>query len=75
MANITTFTVPNIGKGDPHEAIGNAVRPLAGVEEIVINVPARVVNVEHDGRPSPDALKAAIERAGYFVQRYSDGRR
>lgn len=73
---ITTFNVPTMNCSGCAEAIVSAVRPAAGVSNIVLNVPARLVQVEYDGQQtSPGALKGAIEGGGYRVQRYSDGLR
>ncbi len=76
MANITTFNVPSLTRPEAVEAIFNSVRPMPGVTDVTINLPVRLVNVEYDPTATnADALKDAIERAGYRVQRYSDGRR
>jgi copper chaperone CopZ len=76
VKTITSFTVPGVNRGDDAEIIRGAVGPAAGVSEVVINLPARLVQVEYDeDRTSPHALKTVIESAGYLVQRYSDGKR
>ena len=76
MTEITTFNVPKVACGDSAEAIAGAVRPMAGVSDVVVNIPARLVQVEYDDSLiTPKAIKDAIESSGYLVQRYSDGRR
>jgi copper chaperone CopZ len=46
------------------------------VAEVKVNVPARLVQVGYDDdRVTAEEIKAAIEAAGYSVQRYSDGKR
>jgi copper chaperone CopZ len=72
----TSFTVPRIAGPAGAEAITRALRPADGVSDVVINVPARIVQVTYDeARTSDEALRTLIERAGYPVQRYSWGKR
>ena len=76
MTTITTFNVPKIGCEGCAETITNAVRPQAGVSDVIVNIPARLVQVEYDSsQTTPEAIKGAIEGSGYLVQRYSDGSR
>lgn len=73
---VTTFNVPTIVKPNASDTVSSTLRELAGVSEIVINGAARLVQVRYDdGIVSALDLKNAIERAGYRVQRYSDGNR
>lgn len=71
---ITSFNVPGIRDRDAAESISDAVRPAEGVEQVIVNVPARLIQVTYDeGRMTAESLKAAIEASGFRVQRYSDG--
>lgn len=73
---IITFNVPRIHGGESAQAIESAVRPTAGVAEVIVNVPARIVQVEYDEEQlTPEAIKSVIESAGFPVQRYSNGKR
>ncbi len=73
---ITTFNVPKIRCGGCAEAITNAVRPVSGVRDVEVNIPVRLVQVVYDDeQTTPEALKTAIESAGYPVQRYSANER
>ena len=76
MLSIISFTVPSIGSSTAADTVRQAVAPTAGVENVVVNVPARLVQVHYDpARTNSEALKAALEAAGFLVQRYSDGHR
>lgn len=73
---ITSYTVPKIHGLSDAEALRGAISLLPGVAEVKVNVPARLVQVDYDDeRVTSEAIKAAIEAAGYVVQRYSDGKR
>ena len=73
---ITTFNVPGISGGETAAAIAQVVKPTLGVSDVLVNVPARLVQVHYDDdRVTPETLKGVIESAGYRVQRYSHGKR
>ncbi len=73
---ITSFNVPNITVAEDAQAITTAVEPADGVSRVLVNTAARLVQVEYnEDRTTPEALKGAIETAGYRVQRYSNGKR
>ncbi len=73
---ITSFNVPNITVAEGAQAITTAVEPTDGVNRVLVNTAARLVQVEYDeDRTTPELLKGAIEAAGYRVQRYSNGKR
>lgn len=73
---ITSFNVPSISVDGGAQTIRSAIESAEGVSEVLVNTAARLVQVEYDKeRITPEALKGAIEAAGYRVQRYSNGKR
>ncbi len=73
---ITSFNVPGISVADGIQAITSAIEPANGVTKVLVNTAARLVQVEYDeDQTTPEALKNAIEAAGYRVQRYANGKR
>ena len=48
MLHIISFTVPSMASTTAAEAVRQAVTPTAGVENVVFNVPARLVQVHYD---------------------------
>ncbi len=73
---ITTFNVPGINGEESAQSVASAVQPTQGVSEVIVNVPARIVQVEYDpDQLTAEVLKSVIESAGFTVQRYSHGKR
>ncbi len=73
---ITSFNVPDISVAVGIQAVTNAIEPAHGVSKVLVNTAARLVQVEYDeDQTTPEALKNAIEAAGYRVQRYANGKR
>ncbi|MDP9350065.1 MAG: heavy-metal-associated domain-containing protein [Chloroflexota bacterium] len=73
---ITTFNVPGINGEESAQSVASAVQPTQGVSEVIVNVPARIVQVEYDpDQLTAEVLKSVIESAGFTVQRYSNGKR
>jgi copper chaperone len=60
-----TYSVPGISCGHCKEAIEREVGALAEVTRVDVDVDAREVTVE--GSASPEAIRAAIDEAGYEV--------
>lgn len=68
MATTAVVNVPGISCAHCKMAIEGAVRPLAGVEEVVVDVAAKSVTVRFESDTvSLEAIEAAIEDEGYEV--------
>jgi copper chaperone CopZ len=61
------YRVPAISCDHCVRAISDEVGQIAGVEEVTVDVAAKVVTVRGEGLYDP-ALRAAIDEAGYDVQ-------
>jgi copper chaperone len=59
------YSVPGISCGHCKAAIEGEVGKLAGVEQVEVDVEARSVRVE--GSASDEAVRAAVDDAGYEV--------
>ncbi|MGH8972569.1 MAG: heavy-metal-associated domain-containing protein [Acidimicrobiia bacterium] len=59
------YSVPGISCGHCKAAIEGEVGKVAGVEQVAVDVEARTVRVE--GSASEDAVRAAVDEAGYEV--------
>ena len=60
-----TYAVPGISCGHCKAAIEAAVGEVSGVEAVDVDVDAKTVRVEGDA--TDDAIRAAIDEAGYDV--------
>ncbi len=60
-----TYSVPGISCGHCKSAIEGEVGQLADVDSVVVDIDAKTVTVE--GSASDDAIKAAVDEAGYEV--------
>jgi copper chaperone CopZ len=60
-----TYSVPEISCDHCKAAIEGEVGKVPGVERVLVDVPARTVAV--DGAVGEDAVRAAIDEAGYDV--------
>jgi copper chaperone len=61
------YIVPDISCDHCVRAVTAELTKLAGVTNVVVDLPAKRVTVQHDGTPTDAELKAAIEEAGYSV--------
>jgi len=61
----TTYSVPGISCDHCKHAIEGEVRTVAGVTSVEVDVASKTVIV--DGAPDDDAVRAAIDEAGYEV--------
>lgn len=61
----TTLTAPEIECGGCASAIKKSVGTVAGVGEILVDIDAKRVTVTHEDTTSADAIKAAVEKAGF----------
>lgn len=59
------YSVPGISCGHCKQAIETEVSKVVGVDAIVVDIAAKTVAVE--GGASDEALRAAIEEAGYDI--------
>ncbi len=59
------YSVPGISCGHCKAAIEGEVGKVAGVEQVEVDVEARSVRVE--GSASDEAVRAAVDEAGYEV--------
>lgn len=62
-----TLSVPDISCGHCKSAIEQAVRGVAGVSEVVVNVDAKTVALSFDREETLSAIVAAIESQGYEI--------
>lgn len=60
-----TYSVPAISCGHCKQSIEAEVSKVAGVDVVVVDIAAKTVAVE--GAASDEALRAAIDEAGYDV--------
>jgi copper chaperone len=64
----STLTVPEMSCEACRVAVAGAVRPLPGVTGVEVDLDSKLVTLEHEqGRPTLEALAAAIEQQGYEV--------
>ena len=62
---MTTYLVPGISCGHCKAAIEGEVTKVAGVSKVDVDIDAKTVNVE--GTATDEAIRAAIDEAGYEV--------
>jgi copper chaperone CopZ len=63
--SVRTYTVPGISCGHCKAAIEGELDGVAGVESATVDIDARTVRVV--GEATDDAVRAAIDEAGYEV--------
>ncbi len=74
--DLVSFNVPGMTQDSDRSAVHSSLDGVPGIEEVVINLPARLVQVKYDPEEvSPEEIKALIESTGLMVQRYSNGYR
>ncbi|MDY0810594.1 heavy-metal-associated domain-containing protein [Kitasatospora purpeofusca] len=64
-AATTVYTVAGMTCGHCEQAVGKAVSALAGVTAVRVDVPAGLVTVSAEAELDDEALRAAIDDAGY----------
>jgi copper chaperone len=64
MTEAITYTVPGMHCGHCELAVTEELSAVAGVEAVDVDLGAKLVTVRGDGL-SDEALRAAIEEAGY----------
>ena len=60
---VRTYSVPGISCDNCKQAIEGELAKLAAVTEVAVDVAAKIVRV--DGDASDEAIRAAIDEAGY----------
>lgn len=66
MSDTRTYSVPGVHCGHCAAAIKDEVSSVEGVEGVVVDLDAKVVTIRGNA-PSDEALREAIEEAGYEV--------
>lgn len=61
----SVYSVPGISCGHCKQAIETEVSKVSGVEMVLVDIAAKTVTVK--GGDSDEALRAAIEEAGYDI--------
>ncbi|MEV6210465.1 heavy metal-associated domain-containing protein [Kitasatospora sp. NPDC051914] len=61
----TVYAVAGMTCGHCEQAVGKAVSALPGVTAVRVDVPAGRVTVSAEAEPDEEALRAAIDDAGY----------
>jgi copper chaperone len=61
----TAFIAPEIECGGCASAIKKSVGAVAGVSGVLVDVDAKRITVSHDEATTADAIKAAVEKAGF----------
>ena len=68
MSTTTTITVDGMTCGHCVSAVQSEVGKIAGVTEVSVDLPTGQVTVVGEQTPDPEALRAAVEEAGYEVR-------
>ena len=68
MSTTTTITVDGMTCGHCVSAVQSEVGKIQGVTDVSVDLPSGVVTVVGDQAPDPEALRAAVEEAGYEVR-------
>lgn len=73
----TTATIPAMRSEYAKQAVFTSLTPLEGIVrvELASGADAGTLVLEHDGRVTADALRAAIEVSGYTVTHVDEDRR
>ncbi len=68
MTTTTTITVDGMTCGHCVNAVQSEVGRLAGVTKVSVDLATGQVTIVGDQAPDPEALRAAVEEAGYEVR-------
>ncbi len=68
MSTTTTITVDGMTCGHCVSAVQSEVGKLQGVSEVSVDLPSGQVTIVGERAPDPEALRAAVEEAGYEVR-------
>ena len=64
----TIFKVPMMSCSHCEKIIKWELSKLPGVKDVIIDLNAKLVNIEHDNNITKDMLISAIDNAGYDVE-------
>ncbi len=66
--NTVKLTVPDMSCGHCEATVKNTLGPLAGIEEVTVDLPAKIVSVSYDpAQISTDRMGAALAEEFYPV--------
>ena len=68
MSTTTTITVDGMTCGHCVAAVRSEVGKLDGVTDVAVDLTSGQVTVVADAAPDPEALREAVEEAGYEVR-------
>ena len=68
MSTTTTITVDGMTCGHCVSAVQSEVGKIEGVNEVSVDLPTGQVTIVGEQTPDPEALRAAVEEAGYEVR-------
>lgn len=68
MSTTTTITVDGMTCGHCVNAVQTEVGKLDGVTDVAVDLGSGQVTITADSTPSPEALRDAIEEAGYEIR-------
>ena len=68
MSTTTTITVDGMTCGHCVSAVQSEVGRIQGVSDVSVDLASGVVTIVGDRAPDPEALRAAVEEAGYEVR-------
>ncbi|MBC3193338.1 heavy-metal-associated domain-containing protein [Pseudonocardia sp. C8] len=63
----TTYTVTGMTCAHCVASVTEEITEIAGVTDVAVDLPTGAVTVTSDGDVSPEAVRAAVEEAGYQV--------
>ena len=68
MSTTTTIVVDGMTCGHCVSAVQSEVGKVQGVAQVSVDLPSGQVTIVGDQAPDPQALRAAVEEAGYEVR-------
>lgn len=63
-----TYTVTGMTCGHCVGSVTEEIQEIDGVTDVAVDLPSGAVTVTGDGEVTPDAVRAAVEKAGYEVR-------
>ncbi len=68
MSTTTTITVDGMTCGHCVSAVKSEVGKIQGVTDVSVDLPSGQVTIVGEQAPDPEAVRAAVEEAGYEVR-------